>query len=103
MRLYSSLIAALIAPIILASCSNSFPVAVPTIGRNQDLPVADIETALSAFSAPTRHDASLGAIEVTSHNEIRIYQDNERRNFTSMVRVKGKWEIGRVVLVHPAY
>lgn len=45
----------------------------------------------------------IGAIEVITRDEIRLYQDTSRRNFTSVVRENGKWHIGRVVLVHPAY
>jgi len=56
-----------------------------------------------AFKAATRPGAEVGAIEVITHNEIRIYQATERRNYTSVVHEKGKWHVGGVVLVHPVY
>jgi hypothetical protein len=105
MRAYraSLLLSAIV--IVLGSCATStFRVAgVPTFGRIQDVSVVDIEAAVSAFKAATRPGASVGEIEVVSHDEIRIYQDAERRNYTSMVRTKGKWQVGSVVLVHPVY
>ena len=69
--------------------------------RSRDFPIADLNAAVSAYKMATRPDASIGPIEVISHDEIRIYQDSERRNYTAMVRRKGKWVVGSVVLVHP--
>jgi len=69
--------------------------------RAPDVSIADLDAAVSAYKMATRPDASIGPIEVISHDEIRIYQDGERRNYTAMVREKGKWVVGRVVLVHP--
>jgi hypothetical protein len=83
---------------IIPSCSTP-----PAFGHVDHISAADMEAAVSAFRAATRPDAEVGAIEVITHNEIRIYQATERRNYTSMVRVKGKWQLGSVVLVHSAY
>jgi hypothetical protein len=89
--------------IMLAACeTNTFRVAgIPTYGHIEDVPVADIQAAIVAYerSYPGVH----GPAEVISHDEILIYQDRERRNYTAMVRAKGTWEVGRVVLVHPRY
>jgi hypothetical protein len=62
-----------------------------------------MEAAVSAFRAASRGDPWVGAIEVITYNEIRIYQATEHRNYTSMVRVKGKWQVRDVMLVHRAY
>jgi hypothetical protein len=62
-----------------------------------------MQAAVSAFRAATRPDAEVGAIEVITHNKIRFYQATERRNYTSVVREKGKWHVGSVALVHPRY
>ena len=84
--------------LIISSCSTP-----PAFGHVDHISAADMEAAVSAFRAATRPDAEVGAIEVITHNEIRIYQATERRNYTSMVRAKEKWQVGSVVLVHPAY
>jgi hypothetical protein len=91
--------------IVLTSCtvSNFYVAGVPTFGRIQDVSVADIEAAISAYKQSLAVPEPVGPAEVISHDEIRIYQDSECRNFTSMVRVKGKWQLGSVVLVHPRY
>ena len=95
----------LLVPLALAltACeTNTFRVAgIPTYGHVEGIPVADIQDAIIAYekSYPGIH----GPAEVISHDEILIYQDRERRNYTSMVREKGKWMVGRVVLVHPRY
>jgi hypothetical protein len=91
--------------IVLTSCtvSNFYVAGVPTFGRVQDVSVADIEAAISAYKQSLAVPEQVGPAEVISHDEIRIYQDSECRNFTSMVRVKGKWQLGSVVLVHPRY
>jgi hypothetical protein len=91
--------------LVLASCtvSNFYVAGVPTFGRVQDVAVADIEAAISAYKQSLAVAEPVGPAEVISHDEIRIYQDSECRNFTSMVRVKGKWQLGSVVLVHPRY
>jgi hypothetical protein len=105
MRAYRDSLLLLAIVIVLGSCATStFHVAgAPTFGRIQDVFVGDIEAAVSAFKAATRPGAPVGEIEVISHDEIRIYRDTERRNYTSMVRTKGKWQVGSVVLVHPVY
>jgi hypothetical protein len=91
--------------ILLASCSSPLRVAgARTFGRVDDISVADIQAAVSAYRALiVDHDQAIGPIEVISHDEIRIYQGNELRNYTSMELVKGKWRLGSVVLRHPAY
>ncbi len=91
--------------IVLTSCtvSNFYVAGVPTFGRIQAVSVADIEAAISAYKQSLAVPEPVGPTEVISHDEIRIYQDSECRNFTSMIRVKGKWQLGRVVLVHPRY
>jgi len=83
---------------IVSSCSTP-----PPFGHVDHVSAADMEAAVSAFKAATRPDAEVGAIEVITHNEIRIYQATERRTYTSVVREKGKWHVRGVVLVHPAY
>jgi hypothetical protein len=89
--------------IVLTPCtvSNFYVAGIPTFRRIRDVSVVDIEAAISAYK--TSESVQVGPAEVMSHDEIRIYQDNECRNFTSMVRVKGKWQLGSVVLVHPRY
>jgi hypothetical protein len=87
-----------------ASCAayTSFRVAgVPTFGRLKEVSIMDIEAAIAAYRKSEWGQP--GPAEVISHDEIRIYQDSELRNYTSMVRVKGHWEVGAVMLVHPAY
>ncbi len=83
---------------IVSACSTP-----PPFGHVDHVSAADMQAAVSAFKAATRPDAEVGAIEVISQNEIRFYQAIERRNYTSMVREKGKWHVGSVVLVHPRY
>ena len=74
------------------------------IRTRRSISAADIQTAVAAFQASmARGPARYGDIEVISHDEIRIYQDHAPSNYHSMVRVKGKWELGSVVLVHPVY
>jgi len=87
--------------VLLASCvTSTFRVAaVPVFRRTQDVSIADIEAAISAYK--TTDAEKVGPAEVISHDAIRIYQDAECRNFTTMVRVKGNWQLGNVVLVHP--
>ena len=103
MRARSHCLVAAAAAVVLASCeTNTFRVAgIPTFGHIEDVSVADIEAAIVGYekSTPGPH----GPAEVISHDEIRIYQDRERRNYTAMVREKGKWEVGRIVIVHPRY
>ena len=90
----------LLAAAAVTVCSCSTP---PAFGHVDHISAADMQAAVSAFKAATRPDAEIGATEVITHSEIRIYQATERRNYTSMVRVKGKWQVGNVVLRHPAY
>src|SRR6266508_4391177 len=90
---YSFLVAPAIA-IVLASCSTPFRVAgIRTFGRIQDIPVADIEAAVSAYRGlkGALHER-IAEIEVIGHDEGRIYQDPAPSSFISMVRVKGKWQ-----------
>ncbi|SRR6266446_3992279 len=91
--------------ILFMSCSAPLRVAgARTFGRTQDVSAADIQSAVADYQASIWHGpARYGDIEVISHDEIRIYQEHAPSNYTGMVRVKGKWEIGSVVLVHPAY
>jgi hypothetical protein len=91
--------------ILLASCSAPLRVAGGrTFGRTQDISAGDVQTAVAAYQASVWHGpARYGDLEVISHDEVRIYQEHAPSNYTSMVRVKGKWELGSVVLVHPAY
>jgi hypothetical protein len=83
---------------IVFSCSTP-----PPFGHVDHVSAADMEAAVSASKAATRPDAEVGAIEVITHDEIRIYQATERRNYTSVVREKRKWHVRGVVLVHPVY
>jgi hypothetical protein len=102
MRLCSDFLVAAVTTALLSCTVSNFQVAgVPTFGRTQDVSIADIEAAISAYK--TSESEKVGPAEVISHDEIRIYQDSECRNYTSMVRVKGKWQLGSVVLVHPRY
>jgi hypothetical protein len=105
MRRGRSLFVMPVLAILLASCTSPFRVAgAPTFGRVDDISVADIQAAVSAYRASiVDHDQAIGPIEVISHDEIRIYQGNELRNYISMERVKGQWRLGSVVLRHPAY
>jgi hypothetical protein len=91
--------------ILPASCSSPLRIAgAPTFGRVDDISVADIQAAVSAYRASiVDHDQAFGPIEVIGHDEIRIYQGNELRNYTSMEPVKGRWRLDSVVLWHPAY
>ena len=73
-------------------------------GRVQDVSNADIQVAVAAYQASIRYGpAPIGEIEVISHDEVRIHDDPAPSNYTSMLRVKGKWQLGSVVLVHPSY
>jgi hypothetical protein len=90
---------------LLSSCTSTVRVAgYPTFGRIQDVSAADIEAAVSAYAGlhPGGH-AQVGDIEVVSHDEIDIYMERAPSDYTSMIRVKGKWQQGSVVLVHPRY
>ena len=90
---------------LLSSCAAPLRIfGTSTFGRTQDVSAADIEAAVAAYEASIWHGpARYGDIEVINHNEIRIYQDHAPCNYTSMVREKGKWVTGSVVLVHPRY
>ena len=102
MRVCGGFLVAVSAAAFLSCTVSNFRVGgVPTFGRVQDVSIADIEAAISAYKGSGSE--KVGPAEVMSHDEIRIYQDTECRNFTSMVRVKGKWQLGSVVLVHPIY
>jgi hypothetical protein len=99
MRTRNSFFVSIVSCIVLASCGSDTMFR----GRIPDLPVADIEAAVSAYKAATQPDAEVGVVEVITRNEIRIYQGTERRNYSSMVREKGKWVLGPVMIVHPRY
>jgi hypothetical protein len=91
--------------IVFASCAAPFRVAgIRTSGRIEEISVADIEAAVTAYQASIWHGpAKIGEIEVISHDEVRMHRERAPSNYTSMVRLKGKWQIGSVVLVHPVY
>ncbi len=91
--------------ILFASCSAPLrATGARAFGRTEDIAVADIQSAVAAYQASVWHGpARYGDIEVISHDEIRIYQEHAPSHYTSMVHVKGKWELGSVVLVHPRY
>jgi hypothetical protein len=91
--------------IVFASCAAPFRVAgVRTSGRIEEISVADIEAAVKAYQAWIWHGpAKIGEIEVISHDEIRMHDSPPPSNYISMVRVRGKWVMGSVVLVHPIY
>jgi predicted small secreted protein len=103
MRLHGLLLLLLVLSIVLVACeTNTFRVAgIPTYGHIEDVSVSDIEAAIRAYekSSPGVH----GPADVISHDEIWIYQDRTRMNYTGMFRIKGKWEVGSVVLRHPRY
>jgi hypothetical protein len=102
MRVCGGFLVAVVTAAFLSCTVSNFRVeGVPTFGRVQDVSIADIEAAISAYKGSGSE--KVGPAEVMSRDEIRIYQDTECRNFTSMVRVKGKWQLGSVVLVHPIY
>lgn len=102
MNLCADFVVAVVTTALLSCTVSNFQVAgVPTFGRTQDVSIADIEAALSGYK--TSETEKVGPAEVMSHDEIRIYQDSECKNYTSMVRIKGKPQFGSVVLVHPRY
>jgi hypothetical protein len=91
--------------LLLASCGSPFRAGGPIIsGRVQDVSNADIQVAVAAYQTSIRYaPAPIGEIEVISHDEVRIHDDPAPSNYTSMLRVNGKWQLGSVVLVHPGY
>ena len=98
----------LILPVVamlLISCAAPLRIfGTSTFGRTQDLSAADIDAAVAAYEASISHGpARYGDIEVVNHDEIRIYDDHAPCNYTGMIRKKGKWVIGSVVLVHSRY
>ena len=97
-----------VAPVIalaLASCTGGSRAAGPIIsGHVQDVSATDIQTVVAAYQASIQHGpAPVGEIEVITHDEVRIHDDPAPSNYTSMIRIKGKWQVGSVVLVHPRY
>ena len=90
---------------VMASCAAPLRIfGTSTFGRTQDVSAADIEAAVAAYEASIWHGpARYGDIEVISHDEIRIYQNHAPCTYTSMVREKGGWQMGSVVLVHSRY
>ena len=89
--------------LVLASCSTTRPV---ISGRTQDISATDIQAALAALQGSIVDGPVRPAeIEVISHDEIRMHVDQPApSNYTiAMVRVRGSWQVGRVVLVHPRY
>jgi hypothetical protein len=90
--------------LLLASCSTPGPI---ISGRTQDVSAADIQDALTALQGSIL-DGSVRPteIEVISHNEIRIRMHIEQptpSNYIAMVRVRGGWQVGSVVPLHPTY
>jgi hypothetical protein len=101
MHAHSDFLVAPAIALVLASCSTPGPI---ISGRAQDISHTDIQAAVAAYRASIQHGpAHVGEIEVISHNEIRIHDDPAPSSYTSMVRAKGKWQVGSVVLVHPRY
>jgi hypothetical protein len=101
MRAHSSVFLRSANALVLASCGTGGPV---ISGRTQEISVTDIQAAVAAYQASIWHGpAHVGEIEVISHNEIHIHDDPAPSSYTSMVRAKGKWHVGSVVLVHPRY
>ena len=88
--------------LVLASCSTTAPI---ISGRTQDISATDIQAALAALQGSIMDGPVRPAeIEVISHNEIRMHVDQPApSNYIAMVRVKGNWQVGKVVLVHPRY
>jgi hypothetical protein len=91
--------------IVFASCAAPFRVAgIRATGRIEDISVADIEAALAAYHASIAPGPEkLAEIEVISHDEVRMHYAPAPSSYTGMVREKGKWVKGSVVLVHPIY
>ena len=91
--------------IMFASCAAPFRVAgIRTSGRIGEISVADIEAAVTAYQGSIWHGpAKIGEIEVISHDEVRMHDLPPPSSYTSMVRVKRKWVMASVVLVHPIY
>jgi hypothetical protein len=90
--------------LLLASCSTPGPI---ISGRTQDVSAADIQDALTALQGSIL-DGSVRPteIEVISHNEIHIRMHIEQptpSNYIAMVRVRGGWQVGSVVPLHPTY
>jgi len=88
--------------LVLASCSTTGPV---ISGRLQDVSATDIRAAMAALQGSIVDGPVRPAeIEVVSHDEIRIHVEQPApSNYIAMVRVRGNWQIGRDVLVHPRY
>jgi hypothetical protein len=88
--------------VVLASCSTTGPV---ISGRVQDISATDIQAAMTALQASIVNGPVRPAeIEVISHDEIRIHDEQPApSNFIAMVRVRGYWQVGQVVPVHPRY
>jgi len=87
--------------LVLASCSTTGPV---ISGRTQDISATDIQAAVAALQGsivdgPVR----IAEIEVISHDEIRMHDQPMPSNYIALVRVRGSWQVGRVMLVHPRY
>jgi hypothetical protein len=85
--------------LVLASCTG------PVIsGRTQDISAADIEAAVAAFQESIVDGPVRSAeIEVISHDEVRMHDEPAPSSYTAMIRVRGNWQVGTVVLVHPRY
>jgi hypothetical protein len=88
--------------LMLASCSTTGPV---ISGRTQDISPTDIQAAVAALQGSIVDGPVRPAeIEVISHDEIRIHVEQPApSNCIAMVRVRGSWQVGGVVLVHPRY
>jgi hypothetical protein len=90
---------------VIASCAAPYRVGgIRTSGRIGDISTGDIEAAVAAYQGSIWHGpARIGEIEVISHDEVRMHDLPPPSSYTSMVRVKDKWVLGSVVLVHPIY
>src|SRR5438552_9070941 len=86
--------------LVLASCSTTGPV---ISGRTQEISATDIQASVAALQGSIVDGPVRPAeIEVKSHDEIRIHVDQPApSNYIAMVRVRGNWQVGGVVLVHP--
>ncbi len=92
--------------LVFISCAAPFRVAgIHTTGRVEDISTADIEAALTAYQASIYSPGpeKLAEVEVISHDEVRMHYAPTPSSYTAMVREKGKWVKGSVVLVHPIY
>ena len=101
MQAHSRFFAGSAIALVLASCSTPSPI---ISGRTQEISATDVQAAVAALQGsivdgPVR----VAEIEVISHDKVRLHDQPAPSNYFEMVRVRGNWQIGRVVLVHPRY